>query len=151
MAKIHPWALGIGIVVIAFPLAILTMAFFAGTADTNMVTDNYYEKDKNYQRRIDIDSRTEKLERKPEIRYDAAMKSCVVRFTDSSAARDITGNIHLFRSADAGADVVVPIRLDGRGRQALPMSGRPAGAWLVKLSWKQNGLDYFLEQRIHIN
>lgn len=49
MRKMEPWALGITIVIIAFLLITVVGTIILSREHVNMVTPDYYEKDRSYQ------------------------------------------------------------------------------------------------------
>ena len=168
--KIEPWALGISIVLVAFPIIyVLIVVFFSGQ-HVNMVQDDYYEKGQAYQQEIDTRKRTTALEQVPLIVFDESSKLCVLLFQPAFAEtvsdisersdsgsddtkngfKNITGTVKFFRVSDSRHDFSKDLKLDANGRQVFKLSGLTKGPWLVKLHWKTGGLDYYIEERITI-
>ncbi len=150
MRKLEPWALGITVFIIVFVVGTVVAVIILSQEHVNMVTPDYYEKDRSYQQRYEMLERTKHLAVKPTITLDAATGTCVLAFTDSSASREVSGEVHFFRSSDSRDDVVRPIALDAAGTQRLSVSDLAAGSWTVQLSWTRGGLTYYLEERIYV-
>lgn len=150
MRKMEPWALGITIVIIAFLVITVVGTIILSREHVNMVTPDYYEKDRSYQQRYEMLERSKQLAVKPTISYDASTRTCVLAFADSAASREVSGQVHFFRASDSRDDIVRQVALDASGLQRLSTAELAAGAWTVQLHWTRAGLTYYIEERIYI-
>lgn len=150
MRKMEPWALGITIVIIVFLVVTVVGTIILSREHVNMVTPDYYEKDRSYQQRYEMLERTKQLAVKPTVTYDASTRTCVLAFADSSAVREVSGEVHFFRASDSRADVARTIALDAAGTQRFSAAELAQGLWTVKVNWSRTGLTYYLEERIYV-
>jgi hypothetical protein len=148
--KIHPWALGISIVIVGFLVASIALTVIISQVDVHLVQEDYYEKDLKYQEEIDSRKRAGALESKPEITLDRTAKSCTIRFPERDRYDDIGGEVTFFRISDAAHDIVIPLRLDDNGSQHISVSGMTSGQWVLKLRWNEGGRDFSMEQRVYL-
>jgi len=147
-SRIHPWALGISLVVIAFPVAIIAVAVLVSNIDLNLVSRDYNEKDSAFQDKMDARRRAEALAEKPVVAYDPSTRSCVLRLGALPAWRNIRGTVRFYRISDSRMDIQKDLSLDRDGSQVFPLQTLQAGQWIVQLSWESGGEKYYLEERI---
>jgi len=148
--KIHPWALGISILIALFIIGTVILVIVISSEHYSLVEEDYYEEELVYQEQIDRLKRTQALEDKPAISFDQSSVSCTLLFPDSTTGSDVRGKIHFFRVSDSRHDFSRDIHLDESGREQYDMRDRESGQWIVKLSWGENGEGYYLEERIFI-
>ena len=147
---IQPWAIGVTVLVVLFPIAFILLAVYASRSDKNLVTDDYYQKDLHYQERIETLRRTQSLHVMPLISYDNGTEVCTIQFPDSARWSSVTGSVVFFRNSDHQRDVTYPLQLDSRHAQSFSMQSFQRGLWRVQLSWELGGLDYYLEERLFL-
>jgi hypothetical protein len=58
--------------------------------------------------------------------------------------------VTLYRPSHAAADRVVPLALDVRGEQRVPVAGLESGRWIVKLAWQVQGRHYYREEAVQV-
>jgi len=148
--KIHPWALGISIVIVVFLIVSIGLTIIVSQEEYHLVQEDYYEKDQGYQEEIDSRKRTEQLDAKPEISVDRKAKSCTIRFPERERYDGIGGDVTFFRIDDAAHDTEHELRLNDEGEQYISVSGMRAGQWIVKLRWNEGGEEYYLERRVYL-
>ena len=148
--KIHPWALGISIVIVVFLILSIGLTIIVSQEEYHLVQEDYYEKDQGYQEEIDSRKRTGQLDAKPEITVDREAKSCTIQFPERERYDGIGGDITFFRIDDAAHDTEHALRLNDEGKQHISVSGMQAGQWIVKLRWNEGGEDYYLERRVYL-
>ncbi|MCF7903586.1 MAG: FixH family protein [Candidatus Marinimicrobia bacterium] len=128
------------------------MVFFIGLAiwsfqgDVELVYDNYYEKDVVFEQQIRRVERTEALSVKPRIRYNRVSET--VRLTFPSALEHINpaGELLLFRPSDLHMDRTFSLVFGADTVQVISTPGLEKGLWRAKLSWMNEGLEYYLEE-----
>ena len=150
MRKIHPWALGLIIVITLFILGMLAVVLYVSKDPPDMVTEHYYEKDRAFQKRYEISARSSALATKPAILFNIPARTCTVKFPDSLPTAGISGSVRFYHVANSKNDFVRPLQLDESGRQRISVSDCKPGAWMAKLSFTMNGLEYYFEERFVI-
>lgn len=149
-ARIHPWALGITIVIVVFLAATITVTVWIGGQDVNMVRKDYYEKDQRFQSEYEVRQRTAALERKPAITLDDTRRLCMLRFPEGMSPDSITGEVTFFRADNDRSDFTRPLALGADGTQQFSLGTLARGQWIVKLRWTQRGSEYYLEERLFL-
>lgn len=147
----HPWAVGITIVIVVFLIATITLGIVISQQDYDLVTQNYYEKDLGYQKEIDTRQRTNALSERPALALDRAAKVYNVTFPTRTDYRGIQGEVIFYRISDASHDVTHALSLNAEGRQFISVSGMQSGQWIAKLRWKENGKEYYVEERMYLD
>lgn len=147
--KQNPWPLGLTIVIAVFVVAVVIVGVAVSRISVPMAAENPYEQGLKYEERIEILKRTRALAERPEIAYDEATRGCTVRFADSAAA-GVTGMVQFYRTDGTAGDISVDLHPNAMGVQDISCAGMKSGAWKVRLSWRRNGLAYYLEERLFI-
>jgi hypothetical protein len=148
--KIHIWAVGITITIILFLISTIVLTVIISQQEYHLVTDNYYEKDLRYQDRIETKKRTDALEQRPVIEIDRESRVCIISYPPRERYDDISGEVTFFRISDAKNDVTRPLQLNSEGRQHISVSALPLGQWIVKMTWVEQGEEFYLEQRVYL-
>ena len=124
------------------------MVIFAMTKNTDLVSDNYYEKEIKYQEQIDKEKRTRELSEQVKIEYAGSYIS--VKFPQTYNIKDIKGSILFYRPSEASRDFRLNIEPDEKGEQKIVTNKFSKGIWKVQISWKMNGSDYYNESSVRI-
>ena len=146
--KFH-WGKGIFIVYTLFALLSVSTAVFWMNQDVHLVTDNYYEKELDYQQQIDRIYRTGKLKENLGIKYNNRYVQILI--PEIYVDKKITGDVNFYRPSDPGMDLTIPLQPDSSGVQNIPVKNLAKGYWKVKVLWGTDTLDYYTEKAIHIN
>ena len=144
------WGLGIGLLYGGFVLFILSVVIFATFQDFTLVEDNYYQKSLAYQSRIDSQQNAENLLIKPSCIVDQTTKQILLSFPSEILSADLTGTVLFFRASDSKYDRLVNLKFDENGSMAVPLDGFITGNWKVKLQWRSQDKDYYIEQLLTI-
>jgi len=138
------WGHKIAFAYIAFVCGILFLVFKASGERYDLVTENYYEAELQYQSVIDQKANLARLSGTPLVRHH----SDTLSFTLPAECRhtEATGEVYLYSPSDAKKDLRQPFTItDGRFTMLLP---RLSGMYDLKLSWKANGHAYLMEQKL---
>lgn len=136
-------------VIVVFIALMAMMVVYSFRQDLNMVTDNYYEKDLQYQQQIEKIKNTRSLIEKPQVLYRSTDKIVSITFPER-INNDIEGEIQLFRPSDHKMDKSYKISLDEYGRQLIHVSALSRGEWYVKLMWTDQHDEFYDEVKIFI-
>jgi hypothetical protein len=74
----------------------------------------------------------------------------VVLFFDAPINHVDKGTISFSRGNSGEVDIQIPLEPRASGRQGVPMSVIPAGAWKIQLDWTNNDKGYFFEKEITV-
>jgi hypothetical protein len=143
------WGKKIAALYIGFVVLVVGMVIFAMTKNTDLVSDNYYEKEIKYQEQIDKEKRTKELPEQVKIEYLGSYVS--VKFPQTYNSKDIKGSILFYRPSEASRDFRLNIEPDENGEQKIMTNKFSKGIWKVQISWKMNGTDYYNESIVRID
>lgn len=142
------WGWKITLSYILFFIIIMSFVFFSFTQDVNLVTENYYEKELEYQNHIDKVNRTNSLPEKLEISYNKDLIKA--EFPNMFIDEEIKGNFVLYRPSNGKEDITIPIELT-ENKQFIGTEKLSTGLWRLKVDWNAKGISYFNEKLIMIN
>ena len=143
------WGWKIAISYIAFALLVLSLVFMSYTRKVNLVEEDYYEKEIQYQSQINRIKNTAELAGDVMVKYSAKTNIIAVHLPADEI--DITkGSIHLFRPSDGDLDKIIPLDLDEEGIQELNVASLLPGLWNVKITWESGGKSYFTKESVHL-
>lgn len=142
------WGYKITIVIITFIVAMLSMVFIASKQTNDMIDSNYYAKELAYQQIIDAVDNT-----KPylaNISIVQTNKAILLKLPkDISNALDANASIELIKVDNKTKDITISLVLNN-GEQLISKSRLHTGAYLARISWKNNGIAYYYKQNINI-
>ena len=135
------WGWKIFIVFTAFVGFILFMVFSAVNQEFYLVSDNYYEKEIQYQGEIDMIRNARALKDQVKIMYDPNVQNITFIFPEEHKTA-VSGNIYFFRPSDSAADQVFTIDADDTGTQSISVKSLRKGLWQVKVNWTFGATGY---------
>jgi hypothetical protein len=142
---IMDWGKGILLSIIGFVVLIMTMVVISVRMDgIELVTENYYEAEINYQDRIDEESSALRLDRTV-ITYNSLDKNLLLDLPSGT-----NGKIQLFRPSDSNLDREFLVNVIDSNRTSVSLLELEPGYWKVQLSWTEGGKNYYEEKKITI-
>ena len=141
------WGTG---VVIAFILFISFILFFVIKATTqkkynyDLVSEEYYKDELNYQSDIDKLTNTKLLN--IEITTTKTKDGIEIKFPASYITESINGNVSLYRPSNQSLDFDIPFVLSKRTTLLIPDNKLVDGRWDIKLSWNQHNKEYLYKK-----
>jgi len=142
------WGTGIVIAFVIFMVGTLSTAVYLMNQDVNLVADDYYDQEINYQQHIDRMERTSQLEEKQIIYFDGSTVKIII--PKVLVKKELSGEIYFYRPSDSNSDIKITFIPDTSGIQVIPVERLEKGYWRIKVSWLSNGKEYFSEDRILI-
>jgi hypothetical protein len=146
--KIEWWPIGIIAAMLTFMGSVLFAVSVMVGNEVSLTSEDYYAKEIAYQAEIDKSSRALAADRKPILRQVAEVDALEISFPGRKQASTFAGKATFFRPSDPKQDFKVDLNPDAAGLQAISLSGRSAGLWLVQLEWSEDSLSYYHEQQI---
>lgn len=146
MKKLH-WGHGLAIALGCFILFILFLIFIfpIGKQNADMISNNYYEEELEYQKIIDAKDNAAKLEQLPA--YKATSEGMLNTFPESIKTDENKVNFILFRTDDSNLDVKKEIVLQ-HNLFLIPKKVISKGSYTLKLKWTQNKKPYQIDYDI---
>jgi hypothetical protein len=135
------WGTGIAITIGAFMLMILGFVFNSLQHESELVAEDYYQQELDYQRRIQELHRAQEAGLSANALFDR--QGLLIAYPEQGWA----GTVTFFRPSDRKLDFTVPIAPDSAGRQRIeqPLA---SGLWRLQFSWANGGEQYYSTQSI---
>lgn len=142
------WPKGIIIVFILFASGIGFLVYKTTQKQSEMVAENYYEKELRYQEVIDGKNNAGRLTALPAIRAEEGRIAIV--FPAGIEPGGVSGKAYFYRPSDVKMDVTVPLVLDSVGCQYVAADRFRTGSYQVQLSWTARDSSFYVEQNLYI-
>lgn len=142
------WGIKIIISFIIFAAGVAVMVAVSMKNDTDLVAENYYEKEIKYQNEIDMLKRSIFLKEKIKIRLE--VKDIIIEVEDSKLAGNLSGEIYFYRTNDEDKDFIERINFTNGGMQKINTENMNRGLWKLRLNLIYNSEKYFIEERIFL-
>ena len=136
------------ILYLSFVALILTLVFNCYSMDVDLVSDDYYAQEINFQQKINATNNEKDL--KGSITHVINGKSVVLIADSSLIAKDFNGTINFFRPSDSKMDVHLKMNFKNN-EQVIETKQLVHGAYKLQLSWSSNQKNYYKEDVIFIN
>jgi hypothetical protein len=147
--KVHFKFLHGVLLAIIIPIALLIIfIIFSNHNMLDLVENDYYQKELNYQSQIDRETRTNKLEQNVIIYIED--KIVTFQFPSIFSPEKINGEIIFFRPSNSNNDFNTPISLNKFGIQSIGTESIPEGVWIIKVFWNNQLDKYYTEKRIFV-
>lgn len=149
MLKKISWGHGVAIALGTFMLFILGLIFYFTSTMSNseLITENYYEEELEYQKVIDAKTLAEQLPEKPQ--YIQNEEGIRIVFPATINNNNSTFRIDLHRADDQRLDIIRDMKLDQKNSIFVPANVIVKGHYVLRMHWtkdqKNYQLDYDLE------
>ena len=144
------WGTGLTIVIVLFVATTLSIVAFLMSLDYEMVTEQHYQEDTQYQQHIERVEHTAALGDPVEIELVQQSTVIEVRFPADILAAGPIGTVELYRPSNSSMDQQLSLALDSMGHQQIPVKNLAKGKWRIKVSWTADSTGYFKEKNIFI-
>jgi len=142
----NPWPIAI---IAYFILAFIgcgVFIVFCNRHPADLVASDYYEKEVHYQSQMDNMRRAESAS----VTFDAERQNIRICLSAESLKSPAIGTIQLYRPSGSDLDQQIKLQTDARGEQVLDARNLAPGLWKVRVSWKTDELDYYIDRKIKI-
>jgi len=144
------WGIGVAGLSGAFVLFMLVLVFIASTQQYDLVEADYFQREVEYQNRIDEIKRAQAIDAGPIIQYRPDLSVVEIRFPDSLTADSLGGTVTFYRPSNSRWDTTYDISLNREGLQLISASQLVPGLWRVKVNWKVGSDSYYSEVPLNI-
>ena len=142
--KRNLWPLGIVLTLVVFASGIATLVVIASSQKVELVSENYYEQEIQYQQRLDSLDRARQAG--ASFAYDNTGKRIIISLASGSAAQpDAPARVQLYRASSADLDQELALVPGPGGMQTADTASLAPGPWKVRASWMVGGREYLLE------
>ncbi len=113
----------------------------------NLVSEDYYAREIDYQRQIDTERRSKALDTEFVMNYVAEANQLKITLPNHGAPVD--GQVIFYRPSDSDLDLSIPLK--SREREvALSTAKIPSGHWEVQVRYSVNGKEYYFTKSVLI-
>lgn len=139
------WGKGIFITIVVFVIFMISLVVVCiKQDDIHLVTQNYYEEEIKYQDQID------KMINASEIGYNVLVYDNQLKKLDLLLPKGAKGTLHLFRPSDARLDQKIAFDISETNKSSVNVKDLKPGYWRIKLSWSEDGKEFYEEKKINI-
>lgn len=138
------WGVGISITIIVFMLISIGFIYFAFNQEVNLVRDNYYEAEVQFDGKMESIKRTESLSEK--LKINLLPENIEIKFPIIFSHDKITGNISLYRPSNRDMDIAIDIQPDSLNNQIINTSNMIRGMWKIQVEWNVDTISYYNEK-----
>jgi len=113
--------------------------------DHDLVTEDYYKEELEYQQDIDKEKNAKKLD--IDITWKKTEEGMVLMFPKNLNQEDIKGKVFLYRPSNKQFDFETPVSLSDHNL-LIPDNRLLDGRWNIKVDWEYNGNSYLYRKEI---
>ena len=137
------WGHKITLVFLGFVIMMVYMVVKSFQANVDLVSEDYYLEELNYQQQIDKKNNVEAANMA--IKYQITPEGVFLTFPDQTYLEKVSGSINLYRPSAASMDVQLSIALDSQFRQLIRPDQFSPGKYILKIDWTDGGKPYYQE------
>ena len=142
------WGVGITITIIVFMLISFWLIYFSFSQNVNLVSDDYYEAEVQFNDKMETIERTDQLSEKLTIEVRSGKIEYI--FPNLDELSKINGNILLYRPSSGDKDFNIPILLDSTNKQIINTKDMISGLWKTKVEWQIDTTKYYNEKKLMV-
>lgn len=141
------WGAKITLLYVGFIAMILGFVAKAMSEHVDLVAEDYYQKELQFEEQITKDKAARNLGASPSVIIVG--DNVEISFPDTITQTPITGQVTFYRPSDSSKDMVVALNLGSTGKQVIPRSQFIAGIYQVKLNWADTKQEYYHEVQLY--
>jgi len=116
----------------------------------NLVSEDYYQEELDYQDQIFRTKNFNELEVKPSIQLDRERKVIIFSIPKSEEMKNVNGVFHLFRPSDSALDRKLDFDLQGGEALEIDFAELQGGRWLAKVTLHNGVKGFYIEKDISL-
>lgn len=140
------WGIGITVFFALFVLFLIVNLFFASLQKNDLVTEDYYQEQLQYQKQIDKQGNANALAH--DLKIIQAGSALAFQFPIDKRKENISGEIYFYRPSNKGLDRKFPIALNEENTQIIDIREFNRGSWKIKVDWKDADTAYYHEENL---
>lgn len=142
------WGHKLTIFIILFLVVMLGMVFYATMQTNEMIDDNYYQKELEYQDVIDAKQNLVNISTNNLI--SQTFLEVVITLPPGTFEKLEKGNIELLRNDSKANDVQLEIEPNGSNRRTIPKSSLLKGMYKSRIKWTNDGKEFYKEESVFV-
>jgi len=136
------WAWGTATVYSLFAAGTIGFVVFASTQKVELVSEDYYKNELNYQQKIDRIHRTNTLAETVQWQLTEDGKTVNFHFPTPNVTKAI---IKFYRPSSSSLDKEFSVIPDSDGNFRISVESLAKGMWRIKIEWSENDKTYYKE------
>ena len=140
------WGTGIFIFYTAFVVFILALVYRTTQENIDLVTDDYYQQELEYQDIIRKKANATNLD--SGLTYSINKMNVVFSFPP--AQKEIDGNIKIYRASNKKFDKDFEIDLNDQNKMIVSMDNSPLGLYKMMVLWENDSIGFYVEEDIYL-
>ena len=141
----NSWAYGIVMVIVLFMAYIIFLVVKTYQLKVDLVSEDYYVQELNYQNQL---AKMNNVSEDEKVKWKIMGEEVLFHFPVPNDS--IAGTIEFFRPSDSSLDKKIKIAVDKEGKQYLSTTNLVTGLYRVKVDWKENAKDYYMEEDFYL-
>lgn len=141
------WGWKIAIVYTSFALMVLAMVFVSTRKKVNLVEENYYQKEIEFQDQIDRIKNSHAIGDDFMLTFDSL--SQLIRVANHSRD-EAKGQIHLYRPSDESKDQFIQLDLGQGASKQIDTRSLQKGLWVIKVNWETSEKSYYSSIQVEL-
>jgi nitrogen fixation protein FixH len=121
---------------------------FCSRHPADLVAADYYEQEVRYQGQMERTQRAQAQAQLASVSYDAVTRLIRISLPPSHSLTNASGDIQLYRPSAETLDRRLKLEPDAGGVQTIDAATLAPGLWKVRISWRVEGEDYFVDQKV---
>ncbi|MBE9460830.1 FixH family protein [Dyadobacter subterraneus] len=136
------WGAGIAILYAGFVAMILLLVGMSASQKIDLVTDQYYEEELQFQNKINKVNLAKKL--KNPLIWQVEERGIIIHYPEEFAKDTLTGNVKLYCPSDNTKDRNFPVKAKNND-QLIAGSDLKPGRYYLQIDWKNGKKSYWNE------
>ncbi len=141
------WGWGIALFLTGFIAFMGYLTYKAISIDFDLVADDYYAQELEYETRLNEMRNTAALNDTPRLSLSDSGVTIVFPYAHHSGS---TGEVYFYDPVGRGGDRTLAIELNQNGQMHVPAHLLDAHRYQVKMSWENKGMKFFHEQTLDL-
>lgn len=142
------WGVGLTIAMILFMTFILSIVIRTSFLNTDLHSEDYYQKELKYQ--DEINAKNVSTQYQDKFYFSQTTKEIIVHFDEVKDWNTLNGTLYFYRANNAKLDRNVIFKPND-GIQLISKEFFTPGQYEVKLTWKDGDDGYQIEKSIYVN
>lgn len=143
------WGKKILFLYLGFVALIVTLVWKSSQVKLNLVSEDYYEQEVSFQKRLDAQAATATLDMKPVM--SVTPEAIMIFFPPNFSGKAIKADLQLYNPAGSALDKSFANLQAEDGKLRIDRKGLPAAHYTGKLTWKCDGKTYYQEAPLNLS
>ncbi len=142
------WGNKLLLVIIVFVSGMSYLVYRSTQTNYELVENDYYKQELRYQEVIDGGNAANALS--SSIQLQQTGEGIHLSLPEEMKNKSVTGNVWFYCAYNSAKDKKFSLQTNAEGIQSFPLRSVGAGNYTVRISWKENGKNYYAEQKMEI-